>query len=469
VDRDGVIRRANNAMRQLAGGDAPPLVGQHLGTALFAEPAGVAEIVAAARAGRRTGGIVRRSAKGRILRVSASPLANPGPEAAAVIVVEDVTEQKALEGQLLQSEKLASVGTMVSGVAHELNNPLTSIAGLSEFLLEQGKTDDASREHLRVINDQAERASRIVRNLLSFARKSPAELVPLDLADVAQRTVQLMGYELRRNGITVNTALGDSLPPVMGNRDQLQQVMLNLLTNASYAVSACPEGDARHIDVSVALVGDKVVLRVTDSGVGIKAEAMAQIFDPFFTTKPPGEGTGLGLFLSFGIADSHGGSLSAESSGRGATFTLALPAARGAFPAAATPQAAARHAAGRPRRILVVDDDPAVRRLVSVLFAHDGHTVDQAADGHDGLRQALAGHYDLVIGDRRAAVGAEPFLTALLRARPAWRPRIILAATERASGSAGAGATETDVKLLRKPFNLRDLRTAASDVWEASD
>ena len=467
VDSGGVIRRANDAMAGIAGQGAAALLGQRLGPALFGDPQSVADLVASARAGRRAAPVVRRSSRGRILRLSASPLA-ASADAAAVVVVEDVTEQKALESQLLQSEKLASVGTMVSGVAHELNNPLTSIAGLSEFLLEQNRNDDdPSREHLRVINDQAERASRIVRNLLSFARKSPAELAPIDLGDVAQRTVTLMSYDLRHNGITVATAIAPDLPPVLGNRDQLQQVMLNLLTNASYAVQARAGEAPRRIDVSVRLNGERVELRVADTGVGIAADELAQIFDPFFTTKPPGDGTGLGLFLSYGIAESHGGSLAVESQpGEGATFTLSLPAARAVGPLPAAPPAAPHSAAsGEPRRILVVDDDPVVRRLVSVLFGHDGHAVDQAADGSEGLRLALGGDYDLVISDRRAAAGSEPFLVALLRARPAWRNRAIVAAAERVSGAPVDG--EPDVRVLTKPFNLRDLRAAASDVWES--
>ena len=461
VDGHTVIRRANDAMIALTG-PGTTVVGRHLGEVLFSDRASVADLVLAARAGRRATPFVRRSARGRILRVSASPLANPSPDVAAVVVVEDVTEQKALEGQLMQSEKLASVGTMVSGVAHELNNPLTSIAGLSEFLLEQGTGDDQAREHLRVINDQAERASRIVRNLLSFARKSPAEQSPLDLGDVAQRTVSLMGYELRRGGITVESRIAPDLPPVLGNRDQLQQVMLNLITNASYALRSQPDEAPRLMDVSVKADGDRVVLMVTDSGPGIAPEVMAQIFDPFFTTKPPGEGTGLGLFLSYGIAESHGGTLTADSAtGRGATFTLALPAARGsAKPAvAAAPALPAREpATGPKRRILVVDDDPAVRRLVSVLFGHDGHVVDESADGADALRLATGIEYDLVITDRRAAAGAEPFVLALARVRPGWGERIIVASAQR--GTSGDGQ-----RLLRKPYNLRDLRAAAAAVF----
>jgi two-component system NtrC family sensor kinase len=467
VDRDAVIRRANDAMGVILGRTLDSVVGQHLGDSLFGDRPAVVELVSAARAGRRPLAVVRRSSAGRILRVAASPLTHPTAEVSAVVVVEDITDQKALESQLMQSEKLASVGTMVSGVAHELNNPLTSIAGLSEFLLEKGVGDEPSREHLRIINDQAERASRIVRNLLSFARKSPAERSPLDLGDVARRTAALMGYELRRMGIELETDIAADLPPVLGNRDELQQVVLNLLTNAAYAVAQLPAGAPRRITVSVAASAERVVLRLADTGPGIAPDAAAKLFDPFYTTKPLGEGTGLGLFLAYGIAETHGGSLTVDSvPGQGATFTLALPCAAvdDAEPVPAAAVAALPRAVGGARRILVVDDDPVVLRLVSVLFGHDGHRVDTAADGTDALRLAISEDYDLVISDRRAAAGSEPFVSALERLRPTWRGRMILAAADRPNATTDNLA---NLRLLRKPFNLRDLRMAAAAVWGA--
>jgi CheY-like chemotaxis protein len=210
-----------------------------------------------------------------------------------------------------------------------------------------------------------------------------------------------------------------------------------------------------------------VVLRIMDSGPGIAPEIAGKLFDPFFTTKPPGEGTGLGLFLSYGIAESHGGTLTADSvPGEGATFQLSLPAATSAGLAAiSNPTIAALPP--RPeiaRRVLVVDDDASVRRLVTVLFAHDGHTVDSAADGTQGLALAKDYEYDLVLMDRRAAAGAEPFAAALLRLHPDWRSRTLVAAAERPSGTLDDATAS--LRLLRKPFNLRDLRSAAGEVWE---
>jgi signal transduction histidine kinase len=470
VDAAGTIRRANTAIAAMLHEPITRVIGRHLGDALFGERAAVDELIAAAQGAHHAAPLVRRSVPfGRTLRLAVSGLQRPAAEATAVVIVEDITEQQALENQLMQSEKLVAVGTMVSGVAHELNNPLTSIAGLSEFLLEQSRAGDPHAEHLQVINDQAERASRIVRNLLSFARKSPAEGAPTDLGDVAQRTVTLMGYELRNAGVTVDTRVPADVPPVLGNRDQLQQVTLNLLTNAAYALRQLPDGAPRRITVSVAARQQQVVLSVTDTGPGITPETAAQLFDPFYTTKPPGEGTGLGLFLSYGIAESHGGTLTVESQpGEGATFVLALP--RAASGTAAAPSRAATPAPGgsaeRGRRILVVDDDPAVRQLVGVLFRHDGHAVDQAEGGTDALRLSKENDYDLVITDRRAAVGNEPFVVALARARPLWQGRTIVAAAEPAS--TGSGDWAASLRLLRKPFNLRDLRAAAAEVWAAA-
>jgi two-component system NtrC family sensor kinase len=477
VDAGGGIRRANRAVAAMTGATIQAVIGRNLSGSLFGDDAALAPLLEAARRGARPPALVRRSEPlSRMFRVTAAPLANPAEDAVAVVVVEDITEQKALETQLIQSEKLASVGTLVSGVAHELNNPLTSIAGLSEFLLEQYTGADAEREHLRVINDQAERASRIVRNLLTFARKGPAEGAPVDLADVVQRTVLLMGYEMRQAGVTVETAIAPGVPAVHGNRDQLQQVVLNLLINARQALANLADGAPRGILISLDADGDRVVLRVRDSGPGMTPEVAAQVFDPFFTTKAPGEGTGLGLFLSFGIAESHGGTLAVETEpGHGATFVLALPAGgegegegEGVGEPGAAPrrrsEPAARRSGGAPqparrgKRILVVDDDPAVRRLVTALFAHEGHQVDATGDGDEGLALAAQAPYDLVLTDRRMPAGPTTFVAALLQAHPDWGRRTIVSTSDPRVVAQYADRHP----MLVKPFNLKDLRSAAA-------
>jgi two-component system NtrC family sensor kinase len=455
VDDDGKIRRANSAFADLVGQTVTGVVGQQLCHTLFGEHRSLADLLAAARAGRRPPPIVRRAEPlKRVVRVAVAPVARAVDGASIVAVVEDITEQQALEAQLIQSEKMAAVGTLVSGVAHELNNPLTSIAGLSEFLLEQPPAAAVDHSHLRVINEQAERASRIVRDLLTFGHKGPTERSLVDLGDVVEHTVPLVGYELRRRGISLETSIAKGLPAVLGDRYQLQQVVLNLLNNAAHALSGIPEDRPRHIAVTVADEPPSVVLRVADTGPGVSDEVRSQMFSPFFTTKAPGEGTGLGLFVSYGIAQAHGGTLAAQSRerrhGEGAVLVLTLPAA--------TPQPLG--VPPRPRRILVVDHDPAVRRVVEALFAREGYAVDGAADGAAGLRMAGAAPYDLVIADHLAAAGREPLAAALARLPGDLSRRLLLSTSD----ARPVGDERGGPRLLKKPFDLRELLRAAEEV-----
>ncbi len=471
VDGRGTIRRANAALAELARRPLTAIVDQDLDAVLFGEPRELAELLRAAGAGERPAPLVRRSALlDRVLRLAAAPVTRAVDGASVVVVVEDITDQQALEAQLIQSEKMAAVGTLVSGLAHELNNPLTSIAGLSEFLLEQPGTGP-EREHLRVINEQAERAGRIVRDLLTFARKGPVERAPLDFGELVERTVPLAGYELRRCGAAAEVAVAPGLPPVRGDRHQLQQVTLNLLANAAQAVGSLPEGRPRVVKVGVAAEDGRVVLRVADTGPGLSADVQAQMFSPFFTTKAPGEGTGLGLFVSYGIAAAHGGTLTAESRpGEGATLLLTLPPADpGAAAAAERPgshdAAPARPAAPeRAWRILVVDDDPVVRQVVSALFSREGHRVDAATAGADALRLARRERYDVVIADRLASAGGEPLAAALGRLPGDLAGRLILTTSDPRADAARGGPL-----VLRKPFDLRELRKAAEEVIGVSE
>ncbi len=473
VDDACAIRRANTAFAELVGRPVTAVIGGDLCELLFAEHLSLAELMAAAGSPGRAATAVRRSkALQRVLRIAAAPVARAVDGASAVVVVEDITEQQMLEAQLIQSEKMAAVGTLVSGVAHELNNPLTSIAGLSEFLLEQPAGADPERGHLRVINEQAQRAGRIVKDLLTFSRKGAAERAAVDLGDVAQRTVQLMAYDMKHRDIEVRTTVASGLPAVMGDRYQLQQVVLNLLSNAAHAVATLPPGKPRRVSVTVAAEGGQIALRVADTGPGLSPEVKAQMFSPFFTTKGPGEGTGLGLFVSYGIAEAHGGTLTAETGGPGATLLLTLPAATGqaaraSREVAAVPASGAAPAA-RQRRILVVDHDPAARRVVGALFARDGHQVDAAETGADALRLAGVERYDLIVADRLAAADGVPLPAALAQLPGDPSRRLILATSDARRGS----EERTDLNgppLLRKPFDLRDLRKVAEEVFRRSE
>ena len=476
VDDEGRVRRSNRALASLLGMPLQNVIGTPLAGALLGKSNALQELLAATRRGERPAPLVARSEPlRRAVRVNVARIPGAATEHSIVVMVEDVTEQQALETQLVQSEKLAAVGQLVSGVAHELNNPLTSIAGLSEFLLEQKELGKKDRGHLQVIQEQAERAGRIVRNLLTFARKGSAERVPVDLNDVIRRTLSLTGYDLKLKDITVERELSGALPEVFGDRHGLQQVVLNLITNAAQAVAENPRERPREITVSTWFDG-QVHLRVADTGPGIPDEIAQSVFTPFFTTKEPGKGTGLGLSLTYSIVESHGGQITLEPKNPrgGAAFRVDLPpapadAVRPALtPAHGTPLPAASPAV--KRTILLVDADPAVQRTIKALFARDGHDVEVAGDPQHAVDLALGGGFDLVITDARAmAPGKRGTLLAeeLVSRMPALRDRIIVA-----TGDVRPTTEETlarlGVRYVRKPFNLRDLRVEAARLWEAT-
>jgi two-component system NtrC family sensor kinase len=410
--------------------------------------------------------VVRLEDSHQVLRLTAAPLTGAGA-GSVVILVEDVTEQRMLEAQIIQNDKMASIGQLVSGVAHELNNPLTSIAGLAELLLERPPHPEFPRDHLKVIHDQAERAGRIVRNLLTFARKGVPEKTAVDLNDVVTRTSLLITYELQLHGIDLSSDLSAEPVTVLGDRYELQQVLLNLITNAVQAVSGLEPDKPRRITLITEQADGQAVLRVCDSGPGVSKHLAPYLFTPFFTTKAPGEGTGLGLSLSYGLVKAHGGALTYEPSENGAEFRVTLPlfAVETERPAPEALPAAGGNHRQPSRRILVVDEDPAVHRLVSALFAPDGHAVESVRSGEQALRLAQHGEYDLIIADVRMAAGAaEPFAHALLDACPHARGRLVVACA--GGEDLPPPLAKAPLRRVSKPFNLRDLRNVAKEILQ---
>jgi two-component system NtrC family sensor kinase len=467
----GGMLRANRALAALAETDEQALVGRGFCETLFGRNEAVDDLLQAARRGERAGPlVVRLEQSQRVLRLTAAPFAvRAGTPRAAegtiVVLVEDVTEQRVLEAQLIQNDKMASIGQLVSGVAHELNNPLTSIAGLTELLLERDPQLGMPREHLRVIHDQAERAGRIVRNLLTFARKGVPEKSPVDLNDVAARTALLIMYELQLHGIELESVTGPNPVLVLGDRHELQQVLLNLVTNAVQAVSTLDRAQGRSIRLEITRHDGDAVLRVRDNGPGVPPHLVPHLFTPFFTTKSPGQGTGLGLSLSYGLVKAHGGELVYEAPPEGgAEFRVTLPAHDAPGP---LPEPEASRPAGVSRRILVVDDDPAVHRVVSALFTPEGHVVEAVRSGAQGLRMMRERSFDLIVADALAAVApARLFVGALAADCPESRDRLIVGV----SGAAESPelAAQESVRRLRKPFNLRDLHAVASEVFAST-
>jgi len=267
-----------------------------------------------------------RDGTGRTMLGMASPLLDAeGKPAGVIISVRDVTMEKKLEQQIIQSERLAAMGQMIGGFAHELNNPLTSILGMAE-LLQEGEVTESVRKQIAILHQQARRAAEIVQNLQYFARPPAPGRSPVDLNELVQRTVQMQAYPLRKSNITVDFQPQPSIPAVVADPNQLMQVFLNLLLNAEQAIRESREKGT--IRVRIERKPDSVSIVFQDDGPGIATENLAHIFDPFFTTKRPGRGTGLGLSICKTVLREHGGNIEAATApGGGAVFTITLPVA----------------------------------------------------------------------------------------------------------------------------------------------
>ena len=248
-----------------------------------------------------------------------------GTVTSIVLVLTDITDSALLRDKLVHAEKMAAVGQLVSGVAHEVNNPLTAILGFTDLLMENTDLPEGARKHLRVILQEAQRTKQIVQNLLSFARQMPPQRNAVQLNAILRRTIQLRSYDFTSHGVDVIEHMDERLPEVVGDAHQLHQVFLNILNNAYDAVRDV--GRPARIEIMSAKTGDSVEVSFSDNGNGITHPE--KIFNPFFTTKEVGKGTGLGLSICYGIVKEHGGEILYHNNiGRdGATFIVRLPAA----------------------------------------------------------------------------------------------------------------------------------------------
>jgi PAS domain S-box-containing protein len=323
-------------------------------------------------------------------------------------IYSDITARRQIESRLFHSERLAALGQMVSGIAHELNNALTSILGYGQLVRKRTTGFEWEAEAGHILNE-GERARCIVRNLLFFARGSTAERAPVNLNEIVERTLEIRRYELRLANIHVDLGLDAQLPQAIGDAAQIQQGLLNLILNAEQAIRQHKQSGHIWIRTRPA-PADRVAVEVADDGPGVPPELVLRIFDPFFTTKPAGVGTGLGLSILYGIVHQHGGEVSVEDRpGGGAVFTIALPSAataslgmegpyliRGAFPQ--DYRVTEKRAASR---ILVVEDEPTVAQLITDVLSEEGHLVDTVLDSREGLDLARTGQYQLAICDLR--------------------------------------------------------------------
>jgi signal transduction histidine kinase/CheY-like chemotaxis protein len=359
---------------------------------------------------------------------------------------------------LHQSDKLSALGSLLAGVAHELNNPLTVVVGRAMQMEDQAGSA-VDRERAQKIRLAAERCARIVRTFLAMARRQDATRRPTDLNPLILGALELLGYALNSSDVQVEHDLAEGLPPVLADADQLSQVFLNLFTNARQAMAQTAGPRRLRVTSRAGDGGRSVVVEVADTGPGVPTELAGRIFDPFFTTKPVGEGTGVGLSVCLGIVQAHGGSLALAASGPperpGATFVVtlpAVPAAEGDGAASAAGDAPAAPDPG-PLRILVVDDEPEIAEFLRDLLEAAGHGVALAGNGREALRWLDQQEFDLLLSDlKMPGLDGAGLLKEVAQRDPGLATRFIAMTGDALGGSAHAFVQDSGLPVLHKPF-----------------
>jgi DNA-binding NtrC family response regulator/nitrogen-specific signal transduction histidine kinase len=380
----------------------------------------------------------------------------------------DVTGERQIQSKLLQTEKMAAVGQLVSGIAHELNNRLTSIMGYVQLLLSHGLNPAQFSEAGKVFHE-AERARRIVKNLLYFARENEPERTRVDLNAIVERTLALRSYEMKVEDILIERDLEPELPETMADPYQLQQVVLNLLINAEQALLQDRGKGVVRVQTRRA-EGNRIAAEVSDDGPGIPREILSRIFDPFFTTKPSGLGTGLGLSIVYGIVQQHDGEVSVENlAGGGARFVVELPViaipAKNNSPAEREPRL---QGVAPKSKVLVVEDEPTVAQLIVDVLREEGHQVDAVLDSQEGLTRLSRVQYDLVICDlRMPRLDGPAFYDALVHSGSAARDRLMFITGDTLAPRTMKFLQSSKMTYLAKPFLVEELKLAVNRRLEA--
>jgi signal transduction histidine kinase len=387
-------------------------------------------------------------------------------------VMRDVTERKKLHDQtrdlyhqLSQAEKLAALGQTMSGVAHELNNPLATILACAERLANR-RLDEQTRRDLDAVHNAAERAARIVRNLQTFARKRHTTRTTVDLNQTVQETLAIRAYEQRAANVVILEALAAGLPPVFADPHQIQQVLLNLVINAEQAMLDAHGRGMLILRSWHEPDRDAVIFEVNDDGPGVPPEVQSKIFDPFFTTKVVGKGTGLGLTVAYAIAQEHGGQLTVKSQqGRGASFFLEMPVSGSNLKLQESAKAPDLPDVPRGTRALVIEDEQALNEAVAAALADDGFQVDRAMNGEEALARLRERLYDVVICDlKMPKVDGIMFFREVSATMPHIARRLIFVTGDVAGTDAERFLEESGCRWVPKPFRLKDLVRVARET-----
>ena len=456
LDANGRFTTVNHAAENISGYKREELVGQWFAPMLpdddLPKALGHFQQALAGETGLFESQFYRKDGEVRTIAITYS---TPQKDEEVLCLIRDVTDQKMLQEQLIQSEKMSAIGQLVSGVAHELNNPLAGISAFAQLLLAEKRFPPDQRTAAETIYSEARRASRIVQNLLTFARQHKAEKVPTGLNQVLDDTLELRGYELRVRGIDVRREYDESLPDTMADAHQLQQVFLNLMTNAEQAMEQ-RDGHHHRLTVRTRRNADSIRIEIEDTGAGIPPNLIERIFNPFFTTKPTGSGTGLGLSISLGIVREHEGRIWAENPPQtGARFVVEIPITE---LGPSGEHAAVPHVPPTESdrlRVLVVDDEASVRVSLQRYLAGKGHEVETTASGEDALVRLKASKYDAVILDMRMPdLSGEQIFERLRSHDPSHAERVIFTTGDLVNEQMRRFLDGTGRPCVSKPFEF---------------
>jgi PAS domain S-box-containing protein len=482
TDAEGCITLMNPMAENMTGFQTSEVRGKRLGEILrlvdettqetVEDP--VAQVLRAGKVLHVRGAIVARSGEQRIIADSAAPILDEAGKLLGVVVVfRDVSESRRLQRRLEFAERLASLGTLAAGVAHELNNPLSFVVANLDFALKEIKQAEPDLKAFRWFEDVlhalteaqvgVDRVTHIVSELRSFARPATVPFGRLDVNRVLTGAIDMVSHQLAR--VRITTAF-NTVPLVLANETRLGQVFMNLLINAGQAIQA--KGALGEIYLRTTKTADgQVFIEVRDDGCGMSPEVVKRIFDPFFTTKEPGRGTGLGLAVCHGIVTSLGGDIEVQSKlGEGTTFFISLPPAPPEIIAPTT--APELHSATSPARVLVVDDEPLVRNTLSRMLARD-YRITVAQDAQDALSMISQGdRFDVILSDvSMAGMSGVQLHDALALTHPDQAQRMVFL-----SGGAFTGETidflrQMAKRHLEKPFALSQLRELIQEQLES--
>ncbi len=386
----------------------------------------------------------------------------------------DITEKKRSAEELArqreslhQREKLAALGSLLAGVSHELNNPLSVVVARAVLLEEQG--DPATQTAAAKIRTAAERCARIVRTFLAMARQQRPERGPVAINDVIAAALDITSYAVRTSSVEVELDLGQDIPLILADADQLHQVLLNLIINAQQSLQDHPEPRRIRVTSRFDTETDALRIVVADNGPGIPSHLRARVFEPYFTTKPTGIGLGVGLAVSLGIVEAHGGTLTVDcpQSG-GAVFTVVLPVGASSQSRAKAEPAAAASAARRA--ILIVDDEAEIRDTLAEILAVARHRIDKVASGREALERLAVQQYDVILTDMRMPdLDGRALYQEIERRWPGRGERVVFVTGDTLASALREFVSESGRPVIEKPFLPSEVRRVVAELAAARD